>query len=663
MAAMLAAAAWGATAQAQEPPAEQEPAGAVVQELVTVTATRRPFDTADISAPATVIAGTTLRARPAVGIDEALRWTTGFSLLRRTPGRAAHPTTQGVNLRGVAPSGTSRALVLVDGLPLTDAFGGWVYWSRIPAILIDTVEIVPGGASSTYGNQSLAGTVQILTTAAPQQRRAAVEAAGGSLGTWRAAATVGGPLGGARAILAAELFDTDGYVATAPVDAGEADTEVSSRHQSAWLGVDLGHGLSTGFDLMHETRGNGTPEQTNSTRAWGLRGRWSPGSTAAGGQIGVAYRKQDFRSRFSSVAADRNSERPVLDQQVHSSEIALGAQGWRAAGQRLTLGAGVDWRQVEGTSREEVLAIGLQREPGGSQRIGGVYGATQWQARSGLFLEGAVRLDTWRNAPRGGGTARSLTAFSPRLGAAWHPGPEWTVRAAAYRSFRAPTLNELYRQFRVGNVITRANPELTQERLTGLEAGAEHVRRLAGARLRTRLHGYFNKLDDGVINATVGAAATLILRQRANLGEATIRGVELDVDATWAHWVLSASAIWIDSRIDEDPPGSTTTVVDNRLPQVPDYRARLAASWHGERWEADLAVHVTGAQYEDDRNDRKLAPGVTVDTGARFELRDGVHIDLIAQNLLDRRIEVARSTVLTLGPPRTVMLRLGWTPR
>ena len=40
-----------------------------------------------------------------------------------------------------------------------------------------------------------------------------------------------------------------------------------------------------------------------------------------------------------------------------------------------------------------------------------------------------------------------------------------------YRAFRAPTINELYRTFRVGNVLTLNNPYLNAERLTGAEAG------------------------------------------------------------------------------------------------------------------------------------------------------------------------------------------------
>ena len=62
-----------------------------------------------------------------------LRQVPGFSLFRRTTSRAANPTTQGVSLRGLGASGASRALVLSDGFPLNDPFGGWVYWDRAPA--------------------------------------------------------------------------------------------------------------------------------------------------------------------------------------------------------------------------------------------------------------------------------------------------------------------------------------------------------------------------------------------------------------------------------------------------------------------------------------------------------------------------------------------------
>ncbi len=648
--------------QAQEPASTDATRKPRVQELITVTATRRPFDIADISAPATVVTGAELRARPAVGVDEALAWTPGFSLLRRTPARAAHPTTQGLNLRGVAPSGTSRALVLVDGLPLADAFGGWVYWSRIPTALIESVEIVPGGGSSTYGNQALAGTVQIVTTTPADQPSARIDGAGGGLDTWRAAAVVGGSVGSVRALLAAEAFDTGGYVATTPAEAGTIDTEVATRHQTAVATMDVGAAIRLGADWLNEDRANGTPERTNSTQGWTLRGRWSPGGSSFGAQLAGHYREQEFRSRFSSVANGRDEETAVLNQCVDSSEATVTAQAWHTGNTDLTFAAGADWRQVKGTSFEEVLSIGLQRAPGGRQSIGGVYGAAQWRLGN-VFLEGAVRADGWRNTPNGEGEQRSLSEFSPRLGVAWHPHADWTVRAAAYRAFRAPTPNELYRQFRVGNVITRANPDLIQERLRGAEAGVEHRGRLGGTLVRARLHGYVNKLTDGVINATVGLAGNLILRQRANLGEATVRGLELDLEAAWSEVTLSLATIWIDSRIDRDVPGASISVVGNRLPQVPDYRVRLSALWQHHRWTANLAVQAIGAQFEDERNQLRLAPGSTLDAGANFQISDQLNLGLIAQNLTDQRVQVARTDVLNVGPPRTVLLRAGWAIR
>src|ERR671931_636430 len=70
-------------------------------------------------------------------IDDLLRQIPGFSIFRRSSSIVANPTTQGVSLRGAGASGASRTLVLSDGVPLNDAFGGWVYWDRVPRNAID----------------------------------------------------------------------------------------------------------------------------------------------------------------------------------------------------------------------------------------------------------------------------------------------------------------------------------------------------------------------------------------------------------------------------------------------------------------------------------------------------------------------------------------------
>jgi iron complex outermembrane receptor protein len=102
-------------------------------------------------------------ANPALTTDDLLRQVPGFSLFRRSSSRVANPTTQGVSLRGLGASGPSRALVLEDGIPMADPFGGWVYWDRIPRTELSSVEVVRGGASSLYGSDALGGVVQFLS--------------------------------------------------------------------------------------------------------------------------------------------------------------------------------------------------------------------------------------------------------------------------------------------------------------------------------------------------------------------------------------------------------------------------------------------------------------------------------------------------------------------
>src|SRR5204862_7031098 len=96
-------------------------------------------------------------------VDDVLRQVRRFSLFRRSDSRTANASNQGGSLRGLGGTAASRALVLEDGFPLVDAFGGWVYWDRVPRESISSVEVFRGGASKLYGSDALGGVVQFLT--------------------------------------------------------------------------------------------------------------------------------------------------------------------------------------------------------------------------------------------------------------------------------------------------------------------------------------------------------------------------------------------------------------------------------------------------------------------------------------------------------------------
>ncbi len=147
----------GATATPQNADAQRR------VEVITVSATRLPVRLSDLPVAATTWEARDLAQAAAIVIDEALRSSPAVSLFRRTSSRDSHPTAQGLNLRGIAPSGVSRALVLVDGIPMNDPFGGWVYWDRVPLLAIEKVEVALGGGSAPYGNQALGGVLQFVT--------------------------------------------------------------------------------------------------------------------------------------------------------------------------------------------------------------------------------------------------------------------------------------------------------------------------------------------------------------------------------------------------------------------------------------------------------------------------------------------------------------------
>src|SRR5690349_23307197 len=137
---------------------------------------------------------TDIQSNPALTLDDLLRQVPGFTLFRRASSRVSNPTTQGVSLRGLGASGPSRALVLEDGVPLVDPFGGWVYWDRVPRAELSSVEVFRGGASNLYGSDALGGVVQFLSRV-PAEPAASVDISYGNENTPDLSAWTGTTIG------------------------------------------------------------------------------------------------------------------------------------------------------------------------------------------------------------------------------------------------------------------------------------------------------------------------------------------------------------------------------------------------------------------------------------------------------------------------------------
>ncbi|MEA2562317.1 MAG: hypothetical protein QOH06_3821 [Acidobacteriota bacterium] len=627
------------------PQAPPEPAASVEDE-VTVTATRTERRLADTAASVIVLSSEELESTAAGTIDDALRQVPGFSLFRRSGSRFANPTTQGVSLRGLGASGASRALVLADGIPLNDPFGGWIYWGRVPRLSLGRVEVLRGAGSDLYGSAALGGVVQLLRRE-PSEPAFAVEASYGEQETPEASLFVAERWGRWAASLGAESFRTDGYIPVEPAARGAVDAPAASRHSAVDLALERRVGKDGRVFLrgswFDEDRDNGTRLQINDTAirqaSLGLDG------SAAGGWLSLRAwgSDQDYFQTFTAVASDRNSENLTREQRVPAESMGGSAQWTRTVGDRHGLVAGLDLREVSGTSDELIFGGPVPRraEAGGTQRMGGLFLEDLVGLTPSLSLTLGGRIDGWRNQER------EETAFSPRASLLWKATDRWAWTTSAYRGFRAPTLNELYRDFRVGDVLTLANEDLEAERLTGGETGAVFT----SSRVTARSVLFWMEVDRNVANVTLSVTPGLITRQRQNLGRTRSRGLELEGTARLGdRWTLSGGYLLSDATVE-----SGGDLKGLRIPQVPEHQVSLQFRFFDPGiGTLGLQARWTGDQFDDDRNQLPLESFATLDALLSRPLGPGLEVFVAAENLLDESYETGRTPVRSLGAPRSV---------
>jgi outer membrane receptor protein involved in Fe transport len=652
-------------------------------EVVVVRSTNLPPSPSE--AAYSIIRLDSARLAAAARLDDALAAVPGFSLFRRTPSLGANPTTQGVSLRGIAGSGASRALVTLDGVPQNDPFGGWVIWTRLPTADIGGATVVRGAGAGPYGAGALTGVVA-LTEIDPRPGDWTLDAEGGSLGYGGGAATADLAVGPGSLLITASGSHSDGWI---PVIAGRgaadqpltlSDESVSVRYQ-----LDAGRAAEAWrASVYQEERGSGLAGANS--RARGASLSFSAATPPAAGALG--WRAQawllatDLANTSVSVSANRQTA-TLSNNEYATPTLGYGVNGairgaWRAT----TLEAGVDLRGVAGEDHEDFHAgapgvLTENRDAGGQTFTGGAY-ADVSSDFGALRLTAGGRVDGWDTF--GGhrfehviATSQSILNLnypdrggvlpSGRAGARWSVGDGQWLRAAAYTGFRAPTLNELFRPFRVGNNITEANPSLTPERLYGVEAGAGG----AFARATWSATVFYNWLENPVTNVTLHKGPYTdpvegfipsggLLIQRQNVGAVRAYGLEAEAAANLLPTLKADAAVsWTHARVDG---GASAPQLTGLMPsETPDLIVTGGLSWRAiSRLTLSADARYQGTRFADDQNTLRLAPATTVDLRAEWRAGPRLRFFVAADNIAD--IDVATDEtaggVYSYGPPRTV---------
>ncbi|TZG26290.1 TonB-dependent receptor [Sphingomonas montanisoli] len=609
-------------------------------------------------------------------MEDLLRDAAGFQQFRRSDSRSAHPTSQGATLRGLGGNASTRALVLLDGVPMVDPFGGWIGWAALDPARIGHIRVTRGGGTGALGPGALAGTIE-LTSATPDQIGSVnASIAYGSRESIDADVTVGAKLGGGYAILSAGHAQGDGFVPIVEEQRGAIDRAARYRQSraSARAVMPLGEAteLQANGSLLVDRRdrglpftGNGNVAVDSSLRLVG-HGDW-------GWEAASWLQLRQFSSGFAAANATRTAVNRSLDQyRVPATGVGGRFEIRPPLGDRVTLRLGGDARRVTGRTQETVFSTSVDRRAGGRQDVLGAFAEASFEADPKLVLTASGRIDHWSidhgyisefSRTTGLATANARTfadrsgdETTARGGIAWSPLGALTVRAAAYTGWRLPTLNELYRPFRTASDSTLANAALNPERVRGIDGGFD-FHPLPGWRMGVTV--FDNRLEDAIANVTVAANT----RQRQNLSAIRSRGIELDAEASWREWrgILS----WSHTAAKVRSNGAAAPLAGLRPAQTPRDQASATLEWRRGDLRAATTVRYVGKQFEDDLNRLTLDDAVTVDAVVGVPIGRGFTAELRAENLGNARVEATRATDGTIerATPRTLWFALRYAVR
>ena len=604
-------------------------------------------------------------------IEDVLSSVAGFQQFRRSDSRSSNPSAQGVTLRALGGNATSRALVLLDGVPIADPFFGYIPLSAVAPERLGSVSVTRGGGSGPFGSGALAGRIELDSADAATLGLVSGEALVNDRAETALSATLAPQVGDGFAVLSGRWDRGKGFYTT-PEDQrvpATARARFDSWSTSARLVQRIGSDVEVqlrglAFDdrrtLRFEGADNSSKGQDISARVV-TRGPWQLDAIAYG----------QWRN-FTNVVISSTRFTRALDQKDTPSQGQGGKLELRPpVGPDHVLRVGADYRRSNGNLFEDAYnavsgARTEQRFAGGTNTDLGLFLEDDWSLAERLVLTGGVRAVRYRIAD---GYYRSFdeATGAPIRNDTYADRADWEVtyrggvlftatdavklRAAAYSGLRLPTLNELYRPFVVFPVTTNANENLKPERLEGYEAGVDWQ---PAPGIKLALTAFDNKVKDAIANVTLQPN----VRQRQNVDAIDAQGLELSASADAGPVSFTGTFAYTDATVSAS--GVAAGLDGKRPAQVPRVSASGTLAWRPAQGALLAATlrHV-GRQFEDDLETTSLRPATTLDLFAQYPLFEKLSLTGRVENLFDETI-VTRNDggSQDLGTPQTFWIGL-----
>lgn len=485
-------------------------------DALVVTASRRLQKLVDTPVTTELITRREIEETGGTDVASVVLERTGIEL------EGGHPTGTGAMIQGFD---AQRVLILLDGQPLTGRMSGNFDLSRMPASILERIEVVKGPQSTLFGSDALGGVVNLITRKNVPGTAFSAEVTSGTQGrvdfSGRAQSTFGN-----LSVL------VDGGRRQIDLTPGLA-RETGSRSETwdlmlkARLPVSDAVTFETSGLLVDESQRWQTGQLFNFSDNTQLSGRLGAEIALGAHRITPTLFTSDFRhTPGRSTSSDNNVPGDTETQRLTELEVL---HSFRAGA--FTFDNGVEARSEMIRSSNVV---------GETRSLDGVdaYSQLTWALGVAELVPG-VRMST---------SEAWGTHWTPRLALRLRASDAVTLRASVGAAYRAPAFKELYMSFLNSGAtfqyMVRGNEDLKPESSTNYSLGAE----LTKPRYYLRAQLFYNDYDDFIETQLIGDSAGFSLYTYGNIANGYTRGGEVEVNTTWRGARLEAGYSYLEAR-------------------------------------------------------------------------------------------------------------------
>lgn len=495
-----------------------------------------------------------------------------------------------VFLRG---TNADHVVVLLDGLRINSATLGTTAFENIPLAQIERIEILRGPASSLYGADAIGGVIQIFTKRGEGKPRIYGAAGYGSYNTRTAEAGISGSAGATAYSLHASSYDTDGFSSK---DFRSGPQKDRDGYRNLSISGNLSHELAKGHELglqFFQSEGHNEYDGGNTFPNYGETTQLSYAVTS----------KNSFASNWLSTL--RLGE-GVDDSDDKSS--AISSSHFKTKQRQYS------WQNDIGLPLGTLTLLYDKLE----QRVESstTYDKTS-RSNEALMAGYLVNLGahSLRASYRNDHNTQFGTYETGGLGYGFRFNPNWRATVSYGTAFKAPTFNQLYFPFGIGD------PTLEPEESRNIEAGLRYEDTASSFSAVV----FDNKIEN-LIFFDLGTF------KFANVNSARIRGLSLTGTQNWGQLKFRASADFQSPKDEE---------TDKFLHRRAQRHGTAGVSYDYGSWRFGSEVVMSSHRYNDESNTKRLGGYTLLNLTADYAINQDWKLQARANNVFDKDYTLA----------------------